>query len=178
MDRRPAVLRVILSLSIASTLAGCYSYTVVPPQDATVGQGVRARVTGAQAEQLEPVLGMTNREIEGQLIEQHDSSIVLSVAIPLSTAGGGSIERGHQRIVIPRTELQELQLRHLDRTRTSLLVGAGIGAVAVAVAASAGKIDLGQGGSRGNPNREVLPIPLTLLRVPLGHNAVDPPASR
>lgn len=175
MDRRSLLIQATLSLSVAATLVGCYSYTVVPPNDVTVGQGVRARITGAQAEQLEPVLGMTNREVEGELIEQHDSSIVLSVAMPLSTMGGGSTERGHQRIIIPRTELQELQLRHLDRTRTSLLVGAGVAAVAVAVAASAGKIDLGQGGSGGNPNREVLPIPLTLLRVPIGRNVVGPP---
>ena len=135
----------------------------VPPGSGTVGEQVRVRVSGAQAERLEPVLGMTDREIEGQLLEQSDSSVVLSVPRPLAAEGGSTFERAHQRVVIPRADLQEIDRRQLDKTRTSLLVGAGIVVISTAVAAAMGAIEVGSGGDRGSSRRRVVPVHAPVL---------------
>jgi hypothetical protein len=129
----------------------------VPQGSGTVGEQVRVRVSGAQAERLEPVLGMTDREIEGQLLEESDSTIVLSVPRPLAAEGGATFERAHQRVIIPRADLQDLERRKLDKTRTSLLVGAGVAVVSFGIAAVSGGIEVGSGGSRGNPQRSTVP---------------------
>jgi hypothetical protein len=152
-----------LGFALCAMASGCYSYIAVPPSGGTVGEQVRVRVSGGQAERLEPVLGMTDREIEGQLLEQSDSSIVLSVPLPLPATGGAALERAHQRIIIPRSDLQEVERRKLDKTRTSLLVGAGVVALATVIAASTGAIELGSGGSRGSPNESRVPARAPLL---------------
>ena len=171
--RRLPTLSSVANIVAALWLSGCYSYTLVPARDAAVGQSVRVRVSGAQAERLEPVLGNTGREVEGELLDQQDSNVVISVTMPLSTAGGGVVDRARQRIVIPRSELQELHVRRLDRGRTSLAVAAAVAVTATAVAASTGAIRLGSSGSRGNPNREQIPLPL--LRIPFGHRSTRSP---
>jgi hypothetical protein len=157
-----------LALGFVLTATGCYSYTVTSGRETVVGQSVRARVSGAEAERLESVLGSGGREIEGQLLEQMDSSIVLSVAMPLAATSGVAVQRAHQRIIIPRSELQELQVRQLDRTRTSLAVGAGVAVVATALAASTGVIHIGSGGSRGNPDHDRIPVSVPLIRLYVG----------
>lgn len=152
-----------LGIAVSAVASGCYSYSAVPVSTAPVGEPVRVRLSGAEAERLEPVLGFTDREIEGQLLEQSDSSIVLSVALPLPATSGSTLERAHQRIIIPRSDLQELQRRHLDKTRTSLLVGAGVVAVSAIIAASTGAVELGIGGRRPNPNATRVPAGAPLL---------------
>ena len=150
--------RFALGCALCAISTGCYSYVTVPPGSGTVGEQVRVRVSGAQAERLEPVLGMTDREIEGQLLEQSDSSIVLSVPRPLAAEGGATFERAHQRVVIPRADLQEIDWRKIDKTRTSLLVGVGVVGVATAVAVAMGGIEIGSGGDRGTSQRSTVPV--------------------
>jgi hypothetical protein len=56
-----------------------------------------------------------------------------------------------------------MQRRHLDKTRTSLLVGAGVVAVSAIIAASTGAVELGVGGRRTNPNATRVPAGAPLL---------------
>jgi len=149
-----------LGAAVSLGLAGCYSYAAVQPQGARAGERVRIRVSGAEAERLEPLLGEGDRRIEGELLEQSDSGIALGVALP-SPAPGALAGRPQQRIMIPKTDLQEMQLLRLDKLRTSLLVG-GVAAIAIAVAASKGSSLLGSGGSGGSPNENRMPgaVPL------------------
>jgi hypothetical protein len=144
-------------------LSACYSYTAVPPNGAKIGQQVRVRVSGAQAERLEPVLGMTERNIEGELLEQGDTSIALAISLPEPTASGALGERTQQRIVISRADLQDIELRRLDKLRTSLLVGAAVAGV-VAIAAAKGSTLLGGGGSGGSPNESRVPRGIPILK--------------
>jgi hypothetical protein len=144
-------------------VSACYSYSAIPVSTAPVGERVRVRLSGAEAERLEPVLGFTDREIEGQLLQQSDSTVVLSVPLPLPVERGATLERAHQRIIIPRSDLQELQRRQLDKTRTSLLVGAGVVAISAVIAASTGAVQVGSGGSRPNPQQARAPAGAPLL---------------
>jgi len=140
----------------AWALSGCYSYTAAPPSGARIGERVRVRVSGAEADRLEPLLGQNERVIEGEVLEQGDSSIALGVALLAASDATSLSSRPQQRVVIPRTALQELERRRLDKLRTSLLVGAGVAAVA-AIAASSGSSLLGGGGNGGSPNEHRVP---------------------
>ena len=152
-----------MTLGVAAcALSACYSYTAAPPSGARVGERVRVRVSGAEADRLEPLLGQNERTIEGEVLEQADSSIALGVALVAASDATSLSSRPQQRVVIPRTALQELELRRLDKLRTSLLVGAGVAAVA-AIAASSGSSLLGGGGNGGSPNEQRVPRGLPVL---------------
>lgn len=147
--------------------AGCYRYSASSVESLRIGESVRARISGAQAERLEPVLGYTDRSIEGDLLEKADSALVIAVATPLSSEASAGVSRAYQRIAIPRNDLQEIEIRRLDRTRTSLaVVGATVGVAAVVVGVSQA-IQLGQSGSRPNPTKNRLPARATLIRIRL-----------
>jgi len=164
MIRHGDTRRAIYGLAL---LAGCYGYSGATIETVRVGQPVRARVTGAQAERLEPVLGNTGRVVEGQLLEKADSALTIAVATPLSSEGSVTLSRAYQRIEIPRADLQEIEVRHLDRTRTSLaLLGAAAGAAA-AFAAVSQVVELGSGGGRSNTNKSRLPVSVPLFRLRL-----------
>jgi hypothetical protein len=147
----------------AWALSACYSYTAAPPSGARIGERVRVRVSGAEADRLEPTIGQSGRTIEGELLEQADSSIALGVALPSQMEASTVASRPQQRIVIPRAELQEVELRRLDKMRTSLLVGVGVGAV-VAIAASKGSSLLGGSGAGGSPNERRIPLMAPLVK--------------
>ena len=144
-------------------LSACYSYATVPPSGVQVGDRVRVRVSGGQAERLEPVLGPTDRRVEGQVLDQADSSISLGISLPAATEGLMIGERPEQRIVIPRADLQEMELRRFDKLRTSLLIG-GTVAVVVAIAAAKGSTLLGGSGGSGSPNESRVPRAVPLIR--------------
>lgn len=165
-----ALARRIIRPAIGSVIvlgSGCYSYSGAAMETVRVGQPVRARISGAQAERLEPVLGNVGRLVEGQLLEKGDSALTIAVATPVSTEGSVTLSRAYQRIVIQRGDLQELEVRHLDRGRTSLaLLGAAVG-VAAAAATVSQVIQLGESGSRSNTNKSRAPLPIPIFQLRL-----------
>src|SRR3982750_969438 len=112
---------------MALALSACSSYTAAPPSGGRIGERVRVRISGAEADRLESTLGQSGRTIEGELLEQADSGIALGVALPYQLDGPTMGSRAQQRIAIPRAEVQELELRRLDKGRTALPVGGGRG---------------------------------------------------
>jgi len=154
--------RVVALGMAAGALSACYSYTAAPPSGARIGERVRVRVSGAEADRLEPLLGQNERTIEGELLEQADSSVALGVALLAASDASSLSSRPQQRVVIPLAALQEVELRRLDKVRTSLLVGAGVAAIA-AIAASSGSSLLGGGGGGGSPNEQRVPRGLPVL---------------
>jgi hypothetical protein len=127
---------------------------------------VRIRVSGAEAERLEPTLSLNGRLLEGELLEQGDSSIALGVALSMPPSSAVLPEHPEQRVLIPRADLQDVELRRLDKLRTSLLVGGGVAAVA-GIAVARGSSLLGGSGATGSPNEHRVPraVPLFLVRV-------------
>lgn len=152
------------ALGIAAwALSACYAYTAAPASGVRPGERVRVRISGAEADRLEPTLGQIDRTIEGEVLEQADSSIALGIALPALADASSLSSRPQQRVVIPRAAVQEIERRRLDKVRTFLLVGAGVGAVA-AIAASSGSSLLGGGGNGGSPNERRVPVMAPLLR--------------
>jgi len=107
----------------AAVFGGCYSYRVVPVEQAPVGETVRARVSSAEAERLREVIGRDDRVVEGELLAPPDSAILVAVRTSVIDA---SVQT-HQRVTVPRQGLVELEVRRLDRwTRSGNVVCHGL----------------------------------------------------
>ena len=140
-------------------LGGCYSYRVVPVEQAPVGRTVRARVSLAEAERLREVLGRDDRVVEGQLLAPPDSAVLVAVR----TSSVDAAVQTHQRVMVPRGSLLELEVRRLDRWKTGGVV-AVLAVAATAVALSQFNSDkptdgIGKGGT---DNSLVLPFGVSL----------------
>lgn len=134
----------LLVLSLVSPLGGCYTYTVMPVEQIPVGSDVKARISGAEADRLTSELGREqDRVLVGELTEQRPSDVLLSVPNFVQQPGGPT-NRVYQRITIPKSSLFDVEVRRLDKWKTS-----GLMALAAAVV---GYIALRQFGSLGNPS--------------------------
>jgi hypothetical protein len=153
-----------LLLPILPLLTACYTYAPIEPARIQPGAGVRARVTGAAAERLAPLLGMSDaRLVSGRLLDTRADTMIVEVPTIVPTTVGGAAERLHQRVSIPRTDLVELETRRLDRVRTAAVAGGIALVVGAAVIKSLNKdpgTDRPPGGNGGVEAR----LPLGLLR--------------
>jgi hypothetical protein len=142
-------------LGVVVLLGGCYSYRLVPVEQAPVGETVRARVSATEAERLRDVLGRDERVVEGELLAQPDSAILVAVRTSLVDA---SVQT-HQRVALPRQGVLELEVRRLDRWKTLAVAGVVVGA-ATAVAVSQFNSDKPtENGGKGGSNKSlVLPL--------------------
>lgn len=135
-------------LSLVPLLAACYTYAPIEPGLALPGTNVRAHVSGATAEQIEPLLGISNaRELSGRLVDVRGDTLIVEVPAVFRAEVGGSIQTLYQRVAIPRTGLRELETRQLDRVRTT--------AAAVATAVIVGGLIVKA--VRGTPGQEASP---------------------
>jgi hypothetical protein len=115
------------------------------------GMSVRAHVSGATAEQIEPLLGISSaRMLDGRLIDNRGDTLIVEVPAVLRAEIGSSLQTLYQRIAIPRTGLYELETRKLDRARTTIVAGATAfilgGLVVRAIKGNAGQDALPGGG--------------------------------
>jgi len=122
--RLPSPAGLLLLLLLLPT-AACYRYVTTDAHQLQAGDEVRARLSQAQARELDPVLLRDARTLGGTVLEPGDP-ILLQVPVGARAAGapGPSL---NQRILVPRSEMLEVELRSLDRTRTALVVGGAMG---------------------------------------------------
>ena len=138
-----------LALLVTVVIPACYTYAPVEPGNIQPGVGVRARVSGAAADRLAPLLGTSNpRLVDGRLVDTRADTIIVEVPTVIQASIGGSVETLHQRISIPRSELVELETRRLDRLRTAAIAG-GVAVVLGAVVLGALGDDPGSNGPPG-----------------------------
>lgn len=140
-------MRATAPLLAALFVSGCFTYLPIEPGEAEPGLAVRARVNSAAGARIAPLLGATDaRELDGTVITR--SADTLIVEVPTVMADTREFGRTpNQRLSIARSDLVELEVRKLDRTRTSLVAGAAaILAASVLVKAL-----------RGEPGKEPLP---------------------
>jgi hypothetical protein len=114
-----------LSLFAPALLAGCYTYSPVQASSLQPGMGVRARVSATAAEQIAPLLGVSDaRVLTGKLIDNNAGAMIVEVPTMVPASAGTSAQSLYQRISIAPGQLVELESRQLDRTRTTIVVGA------------------------------------------------------
>ena len=153
-----------LGIALCALCSGCFSYIAMPSAGVHVGDQIRVHLSGAEADRLGAQLGWDDRTIEGELVQQGDTAIVIAASLRPRGADVGLVDRTTvQQIVISRSGVQEVQTRRLDKFRTALLIGGAAG-VALAVASSTGALQPGSRGSGGGPNEVRVPRPLPILR--------------
>jgi hypothetical protein len=122
-------MRLLLLLPL---LGACYTYAPIEPAALTPGQSLRARISGAHADQIAPLLGRSDaRLLTGRLIANDGDALVVEVPTTERAAVGGVFQTLNQRVTIPRVSILELESRTLDRKRTTLASIAGVVALGV-----------------------------------------------
>jgi hypothetical protein len=155
--------RVIASVPL---LAGCYSYTAIPPASAPVGTEVRARITGAASDRVAPIIGsLDTRELTGSVVENNAGALILQVPMGAMSNVTTAVVPLQTRVSLTPADLVNFERRKLDVGRTSLMTAAilaGIGAgVSVALKGKGG-------GEQGNGPPDPPPInriPIRIWRV-------------
>jgi hypothetical protein len=140
-----------LGLFAPALLAGCYTYAPVQASSLQPGMGVRARVSAMASEQIAPLLGASDaRVITGKFVENTTGAMIVEVPTMVPARAGTPVQSLYQRISIAPGQLVELESRQLDRTRTTLIVGAAAligGSAAIAALKGGPGIDHPPGGS-------------------------------
>ena len=150
-------------LIVLPLLAACYTYAPIELATTQPGTEVRARVSAATADQLEPILGSTNRLLVGTVIASSPDTLLVEVPTVLRAEIGGGIQTLHQRVAIPRSGLLEMESRKLDRFRTYAV--AGVAAVVVGgFILKATVLDPGKEGTPGGGTPPDLRIPIFFFR--------------
>ena len=127
MRRRRSIVRAaalpLLALGLA--LAGCYRYVPAGGTPLTAGRDVRVRINEAESNRFATVLPDGTRLVEGKVIQNSADELLLEVPMS-SNALGSRIETLSQRLDFSRSGIVEIELRELDRTKTTIVIaGAG-----------------------------------------------------
>ncbi|RMH23103.1 MAG: hypothetical protein D6701_00675 [Gemmatimonadetes bacterium] len=155
-----ALCRATLCAAVLVT-AGCYHYQPVGEAPPPPGAKVRAHVDLREAEALREAVGREERFVDGTVLEAAADRLLLQVRV--GTAGS----RVFQELTVPRSSIERLEVRTLDKRGTLLLVGGIVGAgVAAGIAISASGDD-----QVTIPDDDieagVVPVSVPLVRVPL-----------
>lgn len=155
--------RLLLLCSCVLAVTGCHTFKPVSIDEIAPGQTLRARVTGAYSDSLQAMIGLSEREFEGVVVERRTSSILIE--IPVQQAFQGMrFQTLAQRVEIPDAALVEVATKELDRTRS--YVAAGIAAVVLG-AVIVTQLNKDSGGSQrpgpGSPQDAKVSIPLARL---------------
>src|SRR5690242_20901949 len=113
--------------------------------------GVRARISAAAAEQVAPLLGVSDaRILTGKLVDNASGTMIVEVPTMVPARAGALAQSLSQRISITPGQLVELESRQLDRGKTAIVVGAVVvigGSAAIAAFKGGPGLDRPPGGS-------------------------------
>ncbi|MGH7476284.1 MAG: hypothetical protein ACRELD_08345 [Longimicrobiales bacterium] len=152
----------ITGAMLAVSLTGCYTYIPVEPGSAPAGAEVRARITAAEAQRLANIRGSASRSLEATVESRNDGSLLLRVPVA-ERQSARTVEAIHQRIEVLDSEILELELRQLDRTRTAAVIAGGALALgAAAVIGFQGSEPGGEPPDGGTPPEARIPLWLPL----------------
>lgn len=148
-------------LAVAVLLAGCHRYVPARTGSVPAGAGVRIHLSEAGARRVQELTGRESGSVTGDL-ERWAEDVVVSVPLPPTT---GMLDRGlRQRIIVPAGEVVAVDVRELDRARTTMLgVGITAGVGVAAVAAFSGVFGGGRDPEPDLP--EELRVPLLWIRI-------------
>lgn len=123
--RAPAL--ILLLLSAASALGGCYKY--VPAAGVSLPQAapLRANLSRPLSFEISDITAHNIQRVDGELVRR-DADLLVVSALWLDAATGVGYPGGGWTVTIPADALGELQVRRLDRWRTGALLAAGLAA--------------------------------------------------
>ena len=128
-------MRSVARACFALVLAGaCYRYA--PPSTVTPSSGdvVRLDLTTAGVGRMSSVLGRDAVAVEGSILSVDDTSYVMSVSGTRQRENQSASSWAGERVVIPRSAVQSIERRSLDKKKTWLVAGLVVlGAIAAKV---------------------------------------------
>ncbi|MGQ0647442.1 MAG: hypothetical protein ACT4P7_07700 [Gemmatimonadaceae bacterium] len=135
MSRRVLAIGSVVTISLAMT-TGCYSYTHVPLGEVEPGESVRMRLSAVGVDRLRSGEDSNARLLKGFAVTGKVSrlggdSVLLAVPTTVLEANvrPRTVEHG---LTVLRSEVQQVELRRLDRTRTTWAsVALGVATVTV-----------------------------------------------
>ena len=147
--RRRTVVSTAFAAAFAASVSACYHYA--PGETAAIQPGavVRFDLSPSGASDLSPVLGAGTNAVEGTVLSAADSGYRMSVTGTRKVSTAGVVSWAGEQVTIPRTAVEHVQLRSLDRRRTfgvailAILAAAAVKVIVNAVDSSAGGDDGG-----------------------------------
>jgi len=147
-------------------ISGCHTLRPVVVDDLVPGQTVRARITGAFADSLSPILMRDVRDFEGVVVENTGSAILMEIPVQ-QTLTGLTFETLSQRVQIPAAAFVDLEVKEFNRGRTIGVVAlAAVAAGAFVIAQFNKQSGGGSTGGPGGPEDAVLSRPM--FSIPVG----------
>jgi hypothetical protein len=125
-----------LRLTAVLLLSACYRYTSAPVTTIAPGSHVRLGLLPTPDGQLARVLGSETTGLEGRVVSESDSAWTVSVASTLKRREPIPANRtiwAGEEVSIPRAAVSRVELRSLDRKKTTRLIVLGaVGTVVLA----------------------------------------------
>jgi hypothetical protein len=125
------LLRTMRVLPLALVATACYRYAAATPAALGSGNPVRVELNASGTTRLAPILGQETVAIEGMIVTTNDTSVVMAVSGTRKRNDPALVTWAGENVAVPRAAIQGVELRLLDKRRTTLVV---IGAIAAAIA--------------------------------------------
>ncbi len=151
--------RLMLAGSVIAA-SGCYTFQPAELDDLNPGTSVRLRLTPESAEQLQEVRMTEERLMDAAFVERRGNRLIFNTPVVAMEPGQGG-RALNQVVALEPDGIRDIELKLLDRTRTTLALGAGLVAVGYFIA---GQLQDGSGSESVPPG--VIPES-SRIRIPL-----------
>lgn len=128
LTREPRIPAFLALPPVLALAGGCHNYAPADMEALTPQSEVRAVLHHERSTDLQDALGFPGSELEGEVVEVDERSVLLSVPVPRQN-GRRSQPPVRQRVRLEESDIVQLEARTLDRRRTLGAVGA-LGAAA------------------------------------------------
>lgn len=120
-------MRVFRSVPVVFMLIGaaCYRYVPIANTAPPVGSEFRARLTDEGSTRLTPTLGAQVAMVEGRVSGANDSAYVVLVSATINRSQVQTFWTG-ESVTLPRTTIQAIEARMLDRKKTWVIATLGL----------------------------------------------------
>ncbi|HEU4563737.1 MAG TPA: hypothetical protein VFS05_03770 [Gemmatimonadaceae bacterium] len=140
-------MRALVSIVVALTTTGCYTYTPVAAPTPAPGTSVQAQLTDQGTRSLGNLLGFGVVEVRGDVANASPDSLTISVQAVRLGNGVENFWQG-ERVTLDRSLISRVSERTFSLKKT-LLTGAGFVAVAIAAGSALGGSSGGGGPAPG-----------------------------
>ena len=115
----------LLPLGFLLAGAGCYRYVPIAGDTPSSGSEFRAHLTDDGSTRLTPILGSQVAIVEGRVSSANDSAFVVSMTATTNKALIQTYWTG-ESITLPRSAIQTIESRQLNRRKTWFVAALGI----------------------------------------------------
>ena len=150
MLRGPILRATAIPVLALNVLAACYRYIPASSTDIIVGGAYRGHLSAEGSQNVARLVGENVELFDGRIITVTDTGYIVAMSATQKRADPRSTVWAGEQLAIPKSAVNKLELRELDRGRTfraALLYSLGIVAVGTLVFSISG----GAGGTGGEP---------------------------